>query len=177
MSISIIAAIGNNNELGKNNTLLWDLPSDMKHFRTITSGHPVIMGERTFRSLWRNEAGIQVGKPLPNRRNIVITLDKEYKPEGVEVVYSIDEVIALCKQNNQEEFFVIGGGMIYKQMLDKADKLYLTHVDISVPDADTYFPIIDETKWKKISEDKRPADEHNNLPFSFVTYIKIDKNY
>jgi dihydrofolate reductase len=172
MSISMIAAIGNNYELGKHNQLLWDLPADMQHFRSITSGHPVIMGERTFRSLFTNDNGEQVGKPLPRRRNIIITLDKEYRPEGAEVVFSIDEALDICNKEPNTEFFIIGGGMIYKQMIDKSDRLYITHVNVDVSDADVYFPAIDSDKWQKITEEKHNADEKNNLPYSFVTYIK-----
>ena len=174
MVLSLIAAIGNNNELGKNNDLLWDLPGDMKHFRTTTSGHPVIMGQRTFQSLWTNEKGEQVGRPLPNRRNIVITQDTNYHPEGTEVVHSIDELMDLIKRDGkgEEEFFVIGGGQIYKQMILHADKLYITHVDITVPDADIYFPAIDSSIWQKISKEKHEPDEKNNLSYAFVEYIK-----
>lgn len=138
--ISIISAIGKNNEIGKKNDLLWDLPADMKHFKEITSGHTVIMGQKTFESLWRDENGKQVGRPLPNRRNIVLTQDKNFKREGIEVFYSTDDLESLLNKNPEEEFFLIGGGMIYKLFMDKADKLYITHVDAEFPDADTFFP-------------------------------------
>lgn len=163
MILSIISAIGNNNEIGKKNALLWDLPIDMKHFRETTIGHPVIMGQKTFES---------IGRPLPNRRNIILTLDKNYKVDGAEVIYSLEELNELFKKTagKNEEFFVIGGGQIYKLFIDKADKLYITHVDVSVPDADTYFPDIDLNKWQKVSENKHEKDEKNIYDCNFVVY-------
>jgi dihydrofolate reductase len=174
MILSLISAIGNNNEIGKKNDLLWDLPADMKHFRETTSGHPVIMGQKTFESLGRTPTGEQVGKPLPNRRNIVISREADYTAPGIEIVHSIDEAIELCKksENHDEEFFVIGGGEIYRQMIVKADKLYITHVDASFPDAEVFFPAIDSSIWKETSREDHEADEKNAFPYSFVTYKK-----
>lgn len=161
--ISIIVAIGKNNEIGKANALLWNLPADLKHFKEITSGHPVIMGQKTFES---------IGFPLPNRRNIVLTKDKSLKIEGVEIIYSPEEIFDLFPPESEEEVFIIGGGQIYKIFIEKADKLYITHVDAEFPEADTFFPVINENIWQKISEEKHPADEKNKYPYSFVEYIK-----
>jgi len=171
MILSIISAIGKNNEIGRNNALLWDLPADMKHFREITSGHTVIMGQKTFESLGVSPSG-ELGRPLPKRRNIVLTKDENFKREGIEIVYSVDELIDLLEKTEKEdsECFVIGGGQIYKLFIDKADKLYITHVEVEFPDADTFFPQIDMTKWQKISEDKHESDEKNKYPYSFVEY-------
>lgn len=165
MILSIISAIGNNNEIGKANALLWNLPADMKHFRETTSGHPVIMGQKTFES---------IGRPLPNRRNIVITLDKSFQAEGVEIVYSPDELEKLLNKtmSASEEAFVIGGGQIYKLFIDKADKLYITHVDVSLPDADTYFPTIDMNIWKKTESKEYKTDELNKYNLKFSIYTK-----
>ena len=165
MILSIISAIGKNNEIGKKNALLWDLPTDMKHFRETTKGHVVIMGQKTFESM---------GRPLPNRRNIILTLDKTFHREDAGVIYSLEELDKLLEKTSRkdEEIFVIGGGQIYKLFIDKADKLYITHVDVSFPDADTYFPVIDETKWQKISEEEHDPDEKNKYPYSFVEYIR-----
>lgn len=173
MILSIISAIGNNNEIGRKNTLLWDLPIDMKHFRETTTGHPVIMGQRTFESLGIGPDG-KPGKPLPKRRNIVLTLDKTFTRDDAEVVYSLEELDKLLGATSQkdEEFFVIGGGQIYKLFIDKADRLYITHVNVSVPDADTYFPTIDTDKWQKVSEDKLEKDEQNIYDCNFVIYEK-----
>lgn len=165
MILSIISAIANNNEIGKGNSLLWDLPIDMKHFRKTTSGHPVIMGQKTFES---------IGRPLPNRRNIILTLDKEFKREGTEIAYSLEELDELLKNTTKkdEELFIIGGGQIYRLFINKADRLYITHVDAEFPDADTLFPIIDMSKWKIISEDKHEKDEKNIYDTNFVIYSR-----
>ena len=174
MILSIISAIANNNEIGKKNDLLWNLPIDMKHFRETTSGHPVIMGQRTFESLGIGPDG-QPGKPLPNRRNIVLTLDKEFKREGIEVYYGIEELEKELNETmgKEEEAFIIGGGQIYKLFIDKVDKLYITHVDAKFPDADTLFPAIDQSKWKRTSEDKHEKDERNIYDVNFVIYKKL----
>jgi len=168
--ISIISAIGKNNEIGKKNELLWNLPADMKHFREVTSEHTVIMGQKTFES---------IGRPLPNRRNIVITLDKNYLRHGVDIVYSVEELDTLLKKENDEsirqaqgeEIFVIGGGQIYKLFIEKADKLYITHVDAEFPDADTFFPEIDKNKWEKIKSEKHLKDDLNKL---FRLSVRVD---
>lgn len=157
MLISIIAAIGKNNELGKDNQLLWNIPEDMKHFRDTTRGHVVIMGRKTFES---------IGKALPNRRNIVITRDANYSKDGVDVTNSLEEAIRLCE--NSEEVFIIGGGEIYKQALPFASKLYITHVHKEY-DADKFFPEIKESDWIKTRKDDCLA---NDVPYSFAIYEK-----
>jgi len=174
MNISIIAAIGKNNELGKKNDLLWNLPIDMKHFRDTTRGHTVIMGQKTFESLATDENGKQVGKLLPNRRNIIITQNKDFRTEGAEMVYSIEETIDLLEKTTEknEEVFVIGGGMIYKLFIDKAEKLYITHVNENFPDAEVFFPLIDETKWEKTRSEKYPKDGQNKYNLEFCEYTK-----
>lgn len=176
MILSIISAIANNNEIGRKNELLCNLPIDMKHFRETTSGHPVIMGQRTFESLGVSPTG-ELGRPLPNRRNIVLTLDKNFKREGIEVYSSIESLVISLGESlgKDEEAFVIGGGQIYKLFIDKVDRLYITHVNAEFPDADTYFPIIDPDKWRKTSEDKHEKDEKNIYDCNFVVYEKIGK--
>lgn len=165
MILSIISAIGKNNEIGKRNALLWDLPADMKHFRETTKGHTVIMGQKTFES---------IGRPLPNRRNIIITLDKNFNSEGIEIVHSPEELDELLKKSEKrdEEVFIIGGGQIYKLFINKADRLYITHVDVEFTDADTFFPEIDMTKWQKISSNLCSADELNKFNLEFAIYTK-----
>lgn len=125
--LSIIAAIGDNRELGKNNALLWHIPEDMKRFKTLTTGHTVIMGRKTYQS---------IGKSLPNRTNIIITMDKEFTAAGCIIAHSLDEAI---QKSQDTEIFIIGGASVYRQAIDKADKLYLTKVKGTF-DADTYFP-------------------------------------
>jgi dihydrofolate reductase len=161
--ISIIAAVGKNNELGKGNTLLWHLPADLKHFREITSAHAVVMGRKTFESL---------GKPLPNRRNIIITRDANYKKEGVEIVNSLSAALDLFPDQN-EEVFIIGGGELYKQTLPIADKLYITHVDASAPDADTFFPEIIPIMFLETSKEEHQKDDKNPFNYTFATYTKF----
>lgn len=172
--ISIISAIGKNNEIGKKNALLWNLPADMKHFKETTRGHTVIMGQKTFES---------IGRPLPNRKNIVLTQDKNFKAEEVEIIYSLEELNALLKktstpeesirQAQDEEVFVIGGGMIYKLMIEKADKLYITHVNASFPDADTFFPEIIPIVFLETSREEHEKDEKNTYDYAFVTYTRF----
>ncbi len=160
MILSIISAIGKNNELGKKNTLLWNLPVDMKHFRDLTRSHTVIMGQKTFAS---------IGHPLPNRRNIVLTLDDSFRAEGVEIVHSVEEVMKLL---GDEENFVIGGGQIYKLFIEKADKFYITHVNAEFPEADTFFPVIDKAKWQKTKSEKYGKNELNKYDLEFAEYTK-----
>jgi dihydrofolate reductase len=174
MILSIIAAIGKNNELGKKNDLLWHLPADMKHFRETTRGHAVIMGQKTFESLARDENGKQIGRLLPSRRNIILTQDKSFHKEGAEIVYSVEEIMELLKNTTkkEEEVFVIGGGMIYKLFIDLADKLYITHVDASFPDAEIFFPPIEAEKWRKSKGERFSKDASNLYNLEFVEYSK-----
>src|SRR5665213_977224 len=140
MKISIIVAISENNAIGKNNQLLWHLPGDLKHFKDITSGHTIIMGRKTFDS---------VGKPLPNRRNIVVTRQTLTIP-GCEVVNSIDAALELCK--GEEEVFIGGGAEIYKTAMPHTDRIYLTIVHQPF-EADTFFPETDQSEWRKVSRE------------------------
>ena len=163
--LSIIVAIAENYAIGKKGDLLCHLPADLKHFKEVTSGKTVLMGERTFFSLPKH--------PLPNRRNIVLTDVKGKTFEGAEAVYSIDELVA--KVQGEEEAFVIGGGMVYRQMMPLADKLYITHIHHSWEDADTFFPEIKAEEWKLLSAEKHFADEKNPYAFTFAEYVKAVK--
>ena len=155
--ISLIAAIGKNNELGKGNELIWKLPADMKRFRDITLNHIVIMGRKTFES---------IGKPLPNRMNIVLTSLKDTSIKDVQVFNSVDDLIHILKE--EEEYFVIGGAQIYKQFIGIAKKLYITHIDDECKDADSFFPEIGP-EWNKILYEK---SKDNSLKCEFVIYRK-----
>jgi dihydrofolate reductase len=157
--ISIIVAIAENRGIGKNNDLLWHIAEDLKRFKRITSGHPVIMGKRTFESLPR--------RPLPNRRNIVITDIPGEQIDGCEMAYSIEGAVAKC--NPAEENFIIGGASVYRQFLPIADRLYLTMVHKSF-DADVFFPDIDFSLWSLISREDFPADELNDFSYSNEIY-------
>lgn len=131
--------MGKNRAIGKNNSLLWHIPEELKRFKSITMGHPIIMGRKTYES---------IGKPLPGRTNIVITRDEDYSSDGVEVVHSLEEALRFASlTQGDDEIFVIGGGQIYQQAINLADKLYLTIVDDN-PEADTYFP--DYSAFSKI---------------------------
>ena len=163
--ISIIVAIAENYAIGKKGDLLCHLPADLKHFKEITSGKTVMMGERTFYSLPKH--------PLPNRRNIVLTDVHGKTFEGAEAVYSIEELVKSIKpkaNSQEEEAFVIGGGMVYRQMMPLGDKLYITHIHHSWEDADTFFPEIKESEWKLLNAEKHYADEKNPYDFTFAEY-------
>lgn len=161
--ISIIVAIAENYAIGQQGDLLCHLPDDLKHFKQITSGCTVIMGKRTFFSLPRH--------PLPNRRNIVITDIAGEQFEGAEAAYSIDEAIRMADRD--KENFIIGGGMVYRQFMPLADKLYITHIHHSWPDADTFFPEISPDTWKQTSAERHEADEHNPYAYTFAEYVRV----
>ena len=160
--ISIIVAVAENYAIGKKGDLLCHMPADLKHFKEITSGKTVMMGERTFFSLPKH--------PLPNRRNIVLTDVQGKTFEGAEAVYSLDEMVA--KVQGEEEAFVIGGGMVYRQMMERADKLYITHIHHSWEDADTFFPEIKESEWKLLSAERHFADDKNPYDYTFAEYTR-----
>ena len=160
MKISLIAAIGKNNELGKGNDLLWKFPADQKFFRETTSGHPIIMGRKTFES---------IGRILPNRRNIIITRDLNYKKEGAEVVHSLAEALELFK-NSHEEVFIIGGGEIYKQSINIANKLYITEIEAENKGAEVFFPPIDPNKWHETWRGEHEPDKENAYKYAFIIY-------
>jgi dihydrofolate reductase len=160
MIVSAIVAISENRAIGKNNQLLWHLPADLKHFKDITSGHTIIMGRKTFDS---------VGKPLPNRRNIVVTRQAITIP-GCEVVGSIDEALALC--DGEEEVFIGGGAEIYRTAMHRTDRIYLTIVHQHF-EADTFFPEIGQNEWKEASHEDHQADHKNPFPYSFITLERV----
>ena len=162
MIISLIAVLGKNNEIGKGNELLCYLPSDLKRFKGITMGHTVIMGRKTFESLPNGS--------LPNRRNIVISRNPELKIKGAEIYSSLD--FALLKSINEIEVFIIGGAQIYEQALPFADKLYLTRIHASFPEADVFFPQINWNIWKETGREAFQSDEKNPYPFTFLEYEK-----
>lgn len=156
--ISIIVAIAQNGTIGDKNALLWHIKEDMRFFRTTTSGHPVIMGRKTFESLG--------SKPLPKRKNIVITRsDVEF--EGAFVAHSLEEAIAMT--DDDAEVFIMGGAQIYAQALDIADRMYITRVERDY-EGDTSFPEVDYSKWKLVAEERYERGEDYDSPFSFLTY-------
>ena len=160
MILSIVVATGINGEIGKDNKLLWHLPADLKYFKNLTSGHPIIMGRHTFES---------IGRALPNRRNIVITRQQDLKIEGVDVVHSLEEAIALV--NDQEEVMVIGGADVYNQALSIADRIYITRVNVQ-PEADRYFPDLNMDNWIKNVDISHPADDKNEHDIQFQMLVR-----
>lgn len=156
----MIAAVAENNALGKNNELVWHLPSDFKRFKALTTGHHIIMGRKTFESF---------PKPLPNRTHIVITRQKNYNPEGCIVVKSMVEAIAICPEN--ESSFIIGGGEIYSLGLSFTDKLELTRVHHSF-EADAFFPEINTTEWIEIESVFNAKDDKHLFDFTYQTFVK-----
>ncbi|QYJ69442.1 dihydrofolate reductase [Flavobacterium litorale] len=165
MIITLIAAAAENNALGKDNNLVWHLPNDFKRFKKLTTGHTIIMGRKTLESM---------NGPLPNRTNVVITRQKDYTYESCTIVHSLDEALAKCNQE-EEEVFIIGGGEIYKQAIDKADKIELTRVHTTA-EADTYFPEIDTKKWQLTNEEYHPKDEKHKLDFTYQTWKLKNSN-
>ena len=158
--ITIIAAVADNNALGKNNELLWHLPNDFKRFKALTTGHYIIMGRKTFESF---------PKPLPNRVHVIITRQKNYNYDGCIIVDSLQNALATCSK--EKEVFIIGGGEIYKQSIEIADKLDITKVHHTFK-ADTFFPEIDIDKWNLIASEFHPKDEKHLYDFSFQTFIR-----
>ncbi len=157
--ISIIVAIAQNYAIGKDNDLLWHLSDDLKRFKALTSGNTVVMGKRTFYSL--------PVRPLPKRRNIIISDLPGEQIEGCEMAYSIDEAVKLCRAD--EENFIIGGGSIYKQFMPIADTLYITWVYKDF-EADTFYPVIDKNEWKVVEQSERMRDEASGLEFAYFIY-------
>lgn len=156
MITSIIVAIAKNNAIGKDNKLLWYLPNDLKHFKDVTTGHSVIMGRKTFES---------VGRPLPKRRNIVVTR-QSISIDGCEVVPSIEAALALCA--DEDQVFIVGGAEIYKQAIPLTDRIYLTKVDQDF-EGDTFFPELNVDEWEETERENFEPDDKNKLKYSFIT--------
>lgn len=163
MIISLVVAAANNNAIGKNNQLLWHLPNDMKYFKNVTWGMPVVMGRKTFESL---------GKPLAGRKNIVLTKQEGWKAEGVVAVKEFKDALFLVKEMDVKEVMVIGGGEIYRSVFDKANRIHMTRVDAEF-EADTFFPVIDPKVWRLVSQKNYEADERHKYNYSFQVWDKI----
>lgn len=159
--ISIIVAVAENGVIGSGNRMPWHISEDLRRFKAITTGHPVVMGRKTFESL---------GRPLPNRTNVVITRNPDYVAAGAEVAGSLEDALAMFPGG--EEVFVIGGGEIYRQAMSIADRLYITRIGMAF-DGDTYFPAIDPLRWRETWHEAHPCGEKFPHPFQFVNYQKI----
>jgi dihydrofolate reductase len=158
MILSLIAAVSKNNIIGGDNKLLWHLPADLAHFKKITSGHTIIMGRKTFES---------IGRPLPNRRNIVITRKEFFEAPGCEIMSSLQEAVDSCLK--EKEVFIIGGGEIFIQVLPAADKIYLTRIYKDF-EGDVKFPELNFSEWKLTKYVRHHADEKNQYEYSFSEY-------
>ena len=158
--IALVVAMAENRVIGKENKLIWHLPADLKFFKNLTTGHPIIMGRKTFES---------IGKPLPNRTNIVITRQADFTAEGCMVAHSLTEALMLAQQLDSD-IFVIGGAEIYKQAMFLADTIYLTEVHHTF-EGDTFFPEIDSVLWQETSREEHKADEKNPYDYAFVTLM------
>lgn len=163
MIISIIAAVAKNGVIGNKNTLPWHLPSDMKHFKETTTGHCIIMGQKTHES---------IGRALPARTNIVLTFDTNFKSEGCITVTSIEEALRVASAKNESEVFIIGGALIYKQFIEIANRLYITRIHKKF-DGDVFFPEIDMKKWHLEKTEKHKKDNKNPFDFDFEVYEKL----
>ncbi|MDQ0245514.1 dihydrofolate reductase [Bacillus fengqiuensis] len=161
--ISFLVAMDQNRVIGKDNKLPWHLPADLKYFKELTMGHPIVMGRKTYES---------IGRPLPGRENIVITRDKDYTAEGCTVIHSISEVKELEEKRN-DELFVIGGAEIFEQTFSIADRLYITMIE-AVFEGDTYFPDFNEDEWVVVSKEKGVKDERNVYEHYFLVYERKD---
>lgn len=163
MLISFVVAAANNNVIGKDNQLVWSLPNDMKFFKNVTWGMPVVMGRKSYDSL---------GKPLPGRKNIILTRQSGWHAEGTVAVKTIEDAMFLVKEMDVKEMMVIGGGEIFKMMWDKARRIYLTRVDAE-PEGDTFLPEIHPHEWKLISKKDHEADEKHKYNYSFQIWERI----
>ncbi len=169
--LSIIVAMANNRAIGKDNQLLWHLPEDLKYFKRVTMGKPMIMGRKTFES---------IGRPLPGRLNIVVTRQQDWQHEGVKVVHSVEDAKKLAEAqayiDGVDEIMLIGGAELYSTSIDHADKLYVTHVDADL-EGDAFFPTIDEDKWQEIAREEFKATDSslktNPYDYAFTVLVKI----
>lgn len=160
MKLSLIAALDRNNGIGRDNTMPWHLPDDFKHFKALTLGKPILMGRKTAESL---------GRALPGRTNLVLTRSGQVPFAGMRAVASLDEARAIAAGEGADELCVIGGGEIYRLLLDQATDLHLTWVETEVP-ADTHFPEVDLAHWQEVDRQSHAADERHAFAFCFVHY-------
>ncbi|AKO91717.1 type 3 dihydrofolate reductase [Priestia filamentosa] len=157
--ISFIVAMDDNNLIGKDNALPWHLPADLAYFKKVTTNHTIVMGRKTYES---------IGRPLPKRKNVVLTHSTSFQEEGVTVIHSLDELKEMANHSN-EELFIIGGARLYEQLLPVADRLYVTHIRATF-DGDTHFPVFSKEEWKIIDSKEHKKDEKNAYDYEFVVY-------
>ena len=161
--IKILVACDEKSVIGKNNTLIWHLPADLKRFKELTTGNVIIMGRKTFDS---------IGRPLPNRTTIVITRQKDYQQDGVIIVHSLEEAVLKAKSLHRGDIYIVGGAEIYRLALDIADEIELTLLH-DIFEGDAFFPEIDKTVWEVISKERGITDEKNPFQYSFIKFRRI----
>lgn len=162
MRVSLIVAVCLHGEIGKEGRMPWHLPADLKHFKATTLGKPVLMGRKTLEA---------IGRPLPERRNLVLTRDGSFRAEGCEAVHSIQEALQLAA--DATELMVIGGGEVYRMAWAKADRVYLTRIQAEVEGADTFFPALNPREWREVSRDDHRADLKNPFDYSFLVFDRV----
>lgn len=165
MIISLIVAMDQNRGIGFNGQLAWHLPADLKRFKSLTMGHHLIMGRKTYES---------IGSPLRGRTMIVVTHNPNYQPDGCMVAHSIDSALNFARMGNETEAFIIGGGDLFEQTIDLADRIYLTEVHARLP-ADVYFPDYPEHDWREIDTEFNPADDKNQYAFTFKVLLRREE--
>lgn len=158
MIVSLVAAAGLDDGIGKDGRMPWHLPADLRHFKRLTLGKPVIMGRRTLES---------IGRPLPERRNLVITRDRSFRTPGVEACHSLEEALALAEPAS--EVMIVGGGEIYRMAWPRADRIYLTRVHLQTS-ADTFFPEVEPREWREASREEHRADGNNPVDYTFLVF-------
>lgn len=158
-TLSAIVAMAENRVIGNGNKMPWHLPADLKHFKTVTNGHPVLMGRKTFES---------IGKPLPNRTNMIITRDRQYSAQDCLIVNDLNTALSMAQEIDQNEIFVIGGAEIYRQLLPKVQRLYVTEIHHPFQ-GDAHFPELDVSEWQEVAREDHQADDKNAYAYTFVT--------
>jgi dihydrofolate reductase len=162
MIVSLIVAVGRRNEIGKGGKMPWHLPADLKHFKRNTLGKPVLMGRKTLAA---------IGRPLPERRNLVLTRDAAFQADGCETVTSLEQAIA--RVGAAPELMVIGGGEVYRLAWERADRIYLTRIQADVEGADTFFPDVEDGRWRETSREDHRADAKNPFDYSFLVFDRV----
>lgn len=160
MKISAIVAASSNNAIGKNNDMPWHMPADLKHFKSITSGHHIIMGRKNYQS---------IGRPLPNRTNVIITSNRQFYAAGCKIVHSLEDALTIAHEARETEAFIIGGGSIYDLAMPVIDKIYFTEIHAQI-EGDVFFPTLSEERWTCVQEEFHPADQKNPFDYTFKIF-------
>ncbi len=166
MTVALVAAVARNRVIGRDNQLLWRIKADLRHFRDLTVGKPVVMGRKTF---------LSIGRPLPGRDNIVVTRERDFAAEGVHVVHALEPALELAArlaaERGHAETMIAGGGDIYAQTIGRADRLHITEVDLS-PEGDAWFPAIDPSEWRETGRRAHPKGPDDDAAYAFVDYAR-----